>query len=387
MNPPSSSTSSSSAERPPRETKRDLARIALALVATLVALDVGLGRWLGDAPRGPANASGALQRYFEYGRSVEGKIRRMVGPTDDVTHPLALAGWIVPPAGQPRTAEPDGKVLVAVYGMSFSAHAANAMREQDPFFVVRNAGGPGATLGHSYAMYQRDRGEHTARVAVLGVLASSFPSLSTLTHATWNFEAPSPHFYPRFALEGGVLVSSPPPIASLADLRDALADESRFARVVETLRENDAFYDPFVFRQSALDDSVLARTLRRAWGQRRKRDTIDRFHDAKEGFTNEEEALDVARAIVRAFVAQARQDRVIPVLLLINDQGYGDHLYRALLPVIEETRVDTVSTHEIAAANDPANFVRDGHFTHENDLRIGRALGEAIHGALDRESR
>lgn len=384
MNQPSSSTSSS--ELPLRAQLRDLALVALWSVASLLAIDVGLGLALGDPPRGPEQSRSQLHRYFEYGRSVEGKIRLMVGPSDELTHPMALTGWLEPPADQPRTVPDGSDLLVAVYGMSFSAHASLAMHEQDPGIAVRNAGGPGATLSHSYAMYQRDRGEHEASVIVLGLLASSFPSLSTVTHATWNFESPSPHFYPRYAIEGGLLSASPPLVASLDELRSALADEARFDQVVAGIAENDVFYDRFVFRESFLDRSVIARTVRRAWGQRAKRAAIGRFHTPR-GFTNELNAVDIARGIVRSFVGQVRADGKLPVLLLINDQGYSDHLYRTLLPVIEEIGVDCVSTHEIAPATDLSNFVRDGHFTPENDSRIGKALGEVINRALNRRPR
>jgi hypothetical protein len=368
------------------DAKRALLVIAASILLSLAAIDFGLGLWLGAPPIGPAHSSGALQRYFEYGRSVEGKIRQMVGPTEALSHPLALTGWLDPPTDQP-TAVPEGSdLLVAVYGMSFSANAANAMHAQDQGLAVRNAGGPGATLGHSYAMYRRDRGEHAASVVVLGVLASSFPGLSTMTHATWNFEAPSPHFYPRFTLENGALVARPPAVASLDALRGILADDAAFTELLAQLEASDAFYDPFTFRASWLDRSVIARTLRRAWGQRAKRDTIARFHDAH-GYTNEEQAVDVARAIVRAFVADVRAEGRLPVLLLIHDRGYADHLYQALRPVIEETRVDTVSTHEIAPAGEPANFVQDGHFTPEIDVQIGAELAERINAALERTPR
>lgn len=381
MSPPSSSTSSSEPSRASQ--LRELARVAVWTLVFLLAIDAGLGVWLGDPPRGPEQARGSLQRYFEYGRSTEGKIRSMVGPTDALTHPLALSGWIEPPVGQPSAAPAGARALVAVYGMSFSANVALAMHEQMPELAVRNAGGPGATLAHSYAMYQRDRLEHQASVIVLGVLASSFPSLSTLSHATWNFEAPSPHFYPRYRLEGGALASVPPPIASLAELREALADPARFETLRAALAQNDAFYDGLVFRESALDRSLIARALRRAWGQRGKRGTIARFH-GPDGYTNELGAIDVSHAILREFAASVRADGKLPVLLLIHDRGYADHLYRAFLPVIEEAGVDFVSTHELAPAANLANFVRDGHFTPENDRRIARALGERILERLEK---
>src|SRR5919202_1452964 len=39
---------------------------------------------------------GQLKVYFEYGRSVEGKLSRMVGLTDEASSPIAQAGWLDP---------------------------------------------------------------------------------------------------------------------------------------------------------------------------------------------------------------------------------------------------------------------------------------------------
>jgi hypothetical protein len=79
----------------------------------------------------PTEPPNSIQKYLEYGRSVEGKIRQMVGPTDETTTPVTLAGWIdterkrwntVPT--HPET--PDG-LLIAIYGMSHAQGLGRAL--------------------------------------------------------------------------------------------------------------------------------------------------------------------------------------------------------------------------------------------------------------------
>ena len=36
----------------------------------------------------------SLQRYFDYGRSIEGKLRRQVGSTPDQDAAIVKAGWL-----------------------------------------------------------------------------------------------------------------------------------------------------------------------------------------------------------------------------------------------------------------------------------------------------
>ena len=78
----------------------------------------------------PPAEPNALQKYLEYGRSVEGKIRRMVGPTDETTIPVTMTGWLNPASRwQTKPAlpkDPEG-LLIAIYGMSFAQHVGAAL--------------------------------------------------------------------------------------------------------------------------------------------------------------------------------------------------------------------------------------------------------------------
>src|SRR4051812_32693136 len=67
--------------------------VAAWTVLFLAAADVALNL-LFPLPRGPgAKPVGLLQAYFHHGWSVEAKIRRAVGPSDEASAPLMMAGW------------------------------------------------------------------------------------------------------------------------------------------------------------------------------------------------------------------------------------------------------------------------------------------------------
>jgi len=353
------------------------------MLLCLVVVDLAVGVFLGNPyGREPAQVS-QITRYFDYGRSIEGKVRAMVGVDGTPPHPLAQTGWIRPPVDQPERPGKSQDLLIAVYGMSFAINIVRPMQDLDARVAIRFAGGPGATLSHSYALYMADRGRHDAGVVVLGILASSLPGLVTTTHMTWNFEAPSPHFYPRFTVGSGGLVEFRPSIASLAQLQTTARDESRWQKLVAEIAANDEFYDSLVFRSWSADESVVARLARRAWGQSSKRKTLERFHRA-DGFTNELGLTDLARALANAFIAQVRSDGKLPVILAIHDRGYADHLHRVLGPVVTGDAAVYLSTHELAPATESGNFIRDGHFTAAKDQLVGRRLAELINSRLGR---
>ena len=79
-----------------------------------------------------------------------------------------------------------------------------------------------------------------------------------------------------------------------------------------------------------------------------------------------------------AFGAETRQAGRIPLVLLINNRGYADHLDRAVVPELQENRIPFISTYEIAPPTNVSNFLADGHFTHEANGRIARRTLDMI---------
>jgi hypothetical protein len=376
MMPSSSSTSNSEPTDPPPRSSVERATVPGALAAlgwTLVFLilaDVCLARVF-RPPANPKVEPSTLQRYFEYGRSVEGKLRVMVKPDDAQSAPIVTAGWLGNPEFQRerrQVSQPD-HLLVATYGQSFTEHVFLHAVELDPRVEVRALGGPGAPLGHSFALYQRDRREHQAQVVVIGVLASVLPQLVTLTPMTWGFEAPTPYMYPRYRMVSGQLTSWPAPVETLADFRATLQDPARWTALRNLLAAEDGAFDSFLFDADLLDHSTFGRLFRRAIGHQRQNDFTARFHDAK-GFLNTDGILDVGRALLLEFGRTAKADGRLPFVIFFDDRGYPGYLDAAFGQTLRQAGIPYLSSHPIAPATDLTNFIPNGHFTPEIDRRM-----------------
>lgn len=397
MTPSSSSTSSSdpgvdpgadsSADPhtdPAARQARRLAAVVLSTVAALAILDLG-ANLLFARPADPRVHPTTLQRYFDYGRSIEGKLRYLVRATDEASGPLAPAGWVTTEWDQPTVASsPDGR-LIAVYGQSMSHRVAHAIEALEPATTLRLLGGPGGPLGHTYELYRRDRHRHRAPVVVLGIVASGLRYLGALSTMGWGFEVPAPYTFPRWVMDGERLSSIQPVLDSLDDMRRALAEPAAWNELVEQMREHDLTFSPMLFESGISDHSAVLRCVKRAFGQIHQDRVTDRYWSA-EGFKDTDGILTVARAILRQFAAEVRESGATPVVLLFHDRGYSDHLYQALSGVLLEERVPFVSTHEIAPADQQSTFVPDGHFQPEFDVEIARQVLALLEPAVGIES-
>lgn len=346
--------------------------VVAATACALVLLDLGINVFLA-MPSDPRQEPSRLQRYFDYGRSTEGKIRYLVRETDDASGPIATSGWFTEPHNQPSKPALPGGRLFAVYGQSMSHRVGHAIAAQDKGVALRLRGGPGAPLGHSYEFFRRDRGQHQADVVVLGVVASGLRALPTVTTMGWAFEVPAPYTYPRWILDHGRLTPIQPAIQSLAELWQALNEPAQWQRFVDQLRTHDLSYSSMLFDAGPSDQSATLRAAKRGLGQRHQDMLTDRYRNA-EGFRDTDGILSLARAILVQFAAEARADGAIPVVLLFHDRGYGDDLYRAVSQTLVENKVPFVSTHEIAPANEASSFEPDGHFRRKFDVLFAQRI-------------
>ena len=361
------SSSTSSSEGVPREQHglRSALRIALATLAWLVVLDVVVG-YVTRMPADPRAQPSALQRYFDYGRSVEGKLRMRVGRTPETSTPVIGTGWLEPaePPAQPKQASAPGKVLMAVYGQSFTHQAASRLAALDPRFELRKLGGPAAPLAHSYAMYQQDRHEHDAQVAVIGIVAGTLPMLVTMTPMTVMFEDPYPYTYPRYFVRDGKLAAFEPELRSFAGLRAALDDPTQWKRFEADLREHDLAYDALVFEADWLDYSTIGRAARRGYAQKQMRASVARLATPR-GFRNQDGLVDTATALLLEFAKSARQDGRMPYVLLFQDAGTRNSLAASFAEVLEQHDIGFLSSFDYVPPGDNANFLKDGHFRPE----------------------
>jgi Na+-transporting methylmalonyl-CoA/oxaloacetate decarboxylase gamma subunit len=366
---------------------QDLVKVGLGFVSTLIALDVAINL-LFPYPADPLNTSpGAMNLYFDYGRSIEGKVSRQMGKTDETTAPIARVGWLDAHLGdgEPIQPAPGKPLLVAIYGMSFASNVGQALLKLDPSITLRVIAGPAAPPNFSFAAYEADRDRHQAKVVILGILASSVKGMGAMTGMTWGAEVPAPYTFPKYAIEADQLKAIQPAINSLTELRTALNQPQQRDAFVDQLREQDQFFDSFVFEKNLLDASAIARMIRRAWAKSHQDNITSQIHTPT-GFNPNWNQTPVLKRMVEEFATTAKQDGRVPIVLLFNDQGYDDHLYRLLKPTLEKNQIAFVSSHDVAPANDRSNFVGDGHFTPAVDQRLAEKVLAVVNQSLERST-
>jgi hypothetical protein len=371
---------------PPGKVIRRAFRTGVWIVFFLLVLDISINI-LYPYPSNPHKRPEELSRIFNYGRSIEGKLAQMVKPTDGSSAPLSLAGWLDADLWKSRnlpTKRAQGEdLLVAIYGMSFSDQVGQAIRRTDSKIGLRSIAGPAGPPNYSFAAYSWDRGRHEADVVILGILASSVKALRSISGMTWQFESPSPYTYPRYFLKDDQLQAIEPKISSIAQLRAARQDHHQWEEFTAQMQEYDQYFSPFLFKQNFLDQSAIFRLIRRAWAQRHQ-NTIEQQAHGPDGF-NPDYEIPILRAIASKFAATAVADGKFPIVLLLNDRGYDDHLFRALQPTLESASIPYISTHSIVPATNLQNFGRGGHFTKAANQKVAEAVLKLINEHFKRQ--
>ncbi len=353
---------------------RSLLCILLWTTATLILLDAAIG-FTFRTPADPLQAPSSLQAYFDYGRSIEGKLRREIGTRPENDAPILKAGWLAEEC-RISTETPPGKLGFDIYGMSFSNRIADEMERLDPGLAGQRFSGPAAPPNHSYACFVRrfEAGEERAPIQILGILASSIQRMETISGLTTSFESPQPYTYPRYSLSpDGRLVPFMPSITSQNDLRAALAAPAKWRVFLGELEKNDVFYVPQIFQADAFDHSVLARMIRRAWGQRALRNRTAALR-AADGFAGAPSIRSVLPAMIIDFAQKAGAAGQRPIVILIEDHGYGTALSVLARPTLLANQIEFIATSTIASPDDTGNFVADGHFVPAVDRKIARAV-------------
>lgn len=323
-----------------------------------------------------------LQSYFDYGRSQEGKLRRMTRPDRAQTAPITLAGWYSPlEIGEPAANEK--RQIVTFYGMSHAVRLANALGRVSDRFVSRIVGAPGATANWAYGAYLRDRGGGKSRAVVLAFMSGNLPMINTMSAMTWNTDFAMPYTADQFLLENDGLKVIHPPYDAFDEYVRTLNDRKKWRQALRVFARYNSFYDPFIIRSSILDHSALFRLFRRAYAAR----TIRRASHAAldhTGFNPNSNEVKVAQKIVREFALRARSDGMIPVIYVVNLYGDSDYMFQALKPALEQDKIPYLNSATIASPNDPRKYLRDSHFTDEVDNELARALANIIDEASHR---
>jgi hypothetical protein len=337
----------------------------------LLAIDLSIN-YLFAYPNDPKLSNPSrLQQYFEYGRTAEGQLFRMTRQDRSQTAPITLAGWY-----DPLQIEGPSNVdvpAVTFYGASHTVRLARALGRVSNRFSSRIVGAPGATANWSYGAYLRDRGGGKSRAAILTFNSNNFAMISSFSPMIWSVDQPIPYMGDRFYLNGVRLRVIHAPYTSFDKYVRTFFDHGAWTAALDFFAANDPLYRSFAVRANILDHSALWRLYRRAHSQNIIKDLQRSILD-RSGFRPDAEEIKVAHAIIHEFAAQARSQGIIPIIFIVNNLGYSDNLFRALLPALNADAVPYLSSHTIVSPDDPRGYLPDSHFTDEFDDRLAAAL-------------
>lgn len=317
-----------------------------------------------------------LQSYFDYGRSVEGKLQWMTRSTVNESAPRVNGGWLKSDKylTLPVKATGQDEILIALYGMSHTEELWKAIAKTDKRYLIRGFMAGGATPNWSYAAYEFDRGRHKADVVVLGILTDSIPLITSTTGMTAHYDMSYPYTFPRYTVKNEILDVAHSPFYDAKGYIENFYDQSKWNNYRTWLSKNDKYYDPILFQRSLFDHSAFFRLLRRAYSEREKQRLISSVY-TKTGFREESEEIIVLKTIIRAFAESARKDNIIPIVYIVNSQGRGDYLFRTLKPVLDTYKIPYLSTHIICPPDNPRVYLSENsHFTPAKDLELAKEM-------------
>ena len=114
--------------------------IALWILFYVVIIDVSINVAF-RYPRDPQNINPTfLEDYFEYGRSVEGKLAIMTRESEEASAPRVRGGWVNSEKANslPTKTSKHDEVLVALYGMSHTQCLWEAIQKIDNKYLIIN---------------------------------------------------------------------------------------------------------------------------------------------------------------------------------------------------------------------------------------------------------
>jgi hypothetical protein len=371
---------------PAPRSARALVVSALWIALYLVLLDVGVNV-LFAYPTDPRDINPTrLEQYFEYGRSVEGKLARMTRGADADSAPILTAGWLDGARGIADVVEPDAahRPVVTFYGMSHAQLLAKEVAEQDRTLAIRNVTAPLGVPTWAFAAFGRDHERVRSDVVILTLMTNTIPLLSTTSGGTMYFDGAYPYTYPRYTVENGALKADPPPFTSLEGYREAFYDRSRWTAYLDWLARVDKYFDPLLFRGTALDKSALVRLLRRSYAITARGALIAQVYDDARGFNPAAEEVRVLDALLGEFGRLAREDGAVPLVFIVNNVNTGDHAFRLLQPMLAKHGIAYLSSHQVVPPNDPRNYDATSHFVPEKNRELAQVMAQLIHRAIDR---
>ena len=347
--------------------------IAFWIVIYLVLIDIAVNtifRFPSNPQKTPPTF---LQNYFEYGRSIEGKYSEMIRAARLQTEPTLGYGWLKKKTNDLIAKKTvANQTLIAVYGMSHAKLLGEAMATVNSNYLIRDITAPGAPVGWSYTAYDIDRKQHDADVVLLAIMTDNIALMGATSGATAYFDIGHPYTFPRYIIENGKLKSTYPPFITEEGFFKYFNDINKWQEYRGWLVKNDKFFNTFLFSNIFFDDSALLRLVRRAYADMVKKRITDKIY-TKNGFDLNSEEIKILRAIVFEFSQSARSQNRIPIVYIVNNEGRSDHLYKALKPLLDESKIPYLSSHIICPPDDPRVFLGvNSHFTETKDMELAK---------------
>ena len=102
------------------------------------------------------------------------------------------------------------------------------------------------------------------------------------------------------------------------------------------------------------------------------------------GFVADSQAMLSAKWMVRQFAQRARERRDPPGRAAVQFARFRRSSGAESATTLEADGIPYLSTHELAPADDPRNFLRDGHFARAANQKFAAALQQLIERELSR---
>ena len=332
-------------------------------------------------PKDPRNTSpSTIRQFFEYGRSIEGKLARMTRKEIDESAPIVSAGWLVgsPNRFSSASINSEKRPVVTVYGMSHALLLAEDMAKIDNSLAIKSVGAPGAVPTWSYAAYLFDKDQYHSDVVILGIMTRGVPLICTTSGATNHFDAVYPYTYPRFFVNNGTLKYVLPPFISYKDYIEYFYNPDKWKGYIKWLREYDKFYNAVLFRKTILDRSSIFRMLRRAYAYSMQRKKEAEVYSDTKGFNTQSDEVKILRSLVVEFSQIAKRQNSLPIVYIVNNVFMGDRLFKLLEPTLLSHNIPFLSSHDICPPNDPRFYMPDSHFIPSKNLELANEMIKII---------
>jgi hypothetical protein len=321
----------------------------------------------------------SLVRYFEYGRSVPGKLSQWE-TNPDMRGNLYDVAWRsdVVARSSEKFAQEDINVgpVVRSYGMSFINNILTQARRAQPALVTDLHSGPGAPPNFTYSVFVDDaQNRRPGDVVVFGILSSAIPAMAALSNRTWAFEQPAPFTYPVFLPDGDGLRRIDPLINSASAERALRSQPEAEENWQRQLSQEDFFFSSTSFGATWLDHSPFARLVRRSAA-------INHVEHMKTEILSHSYPHDeVLRRMIASFAETARSEGQIPIIMLVQSRDRTDaNVLEIAKPVLERDSIPYFATAEHFDPHDPSGFRGDGHYRPEIDRRFGVAFVALLDG-------